>query len=124
MWSLKALYKWFTSVALLAAIVSFYGVSPGMSNFQKTQTELVDNAKSFKTTSDFHYNQLSNYSEKQAYNQYIVFNFKCFLVKHQFDFNITFKSQKGKILLFENYNTLLEKNLIAQLYYNNLQDLL
>ena len=124
MWSLKALYKWITSVALLAAIVSFYGVSPGISNFQKTQTELVDNARSFKTTSGFHYNQLSNSSEKQTYNRYIVFKFKCFLIKHNFNFNITFKTQKGNILQFENYNTILEQNLIAQLYSNNLLDVL
>ena len=121
---LKALHKWFTSVALLAAIVSFSGFTNASSNFQKPQTELVYNANGFNDASDFYYSQLFNSSKNQIYNQYTVFNFKCFLINHHLDFSITIKTQKETVLQFNDFNNILQQNLIAQVHSINPHDIL
>ena len=121
---LKTLYKWFAGVALLAMVISFSGVSGSSVNFHKTQTELIGNAIGLDAASDFYYYPLFNSSKKQTFNQYTVFNFKWFLIKHHFDFSITIKTQKEAVLQFKYFNNILQQNLIAQVHSINPHDIL
>ena len=84
------------------------------SNYERPQTEIfVSKYKNGHSTVK-QYKSLTKRTQKVVSNQYLVFSFKSLLNIHAFDFNITLKSQKETILQFENYNNLLEQNLIAQ----------
>ena len=119
MWPLKTVHKWFAGILLLATLVSFSGVSSVATNFTKTQTELVSNSNLFDITSVLYYDDVFNSSQNIIYNQYTVFNFSCFLIRHHFDFSITFKIQKEAVLQFKDFNSILQQNLIAQEHSND-----
>ena len=114
MLSLKRIQDIVSYLALLISLVSFSGFTSMSSNYEKPQTELfVSEYKSSHSTAK-QYKPLTKRSQKVSFNQYLVFSFKSLLNIHAFDFTVTLKSQKETILQFENYNNLLEQNLIAQ----------
>lgn len=114
MLSLKRIPNIFSSLVLLITLVSFSGFTGiSSSNYEKPQTELfVSKHKSSHSTVK-QYKALTKRSQKVVFNQFLVFSFKSLLNSHAFDFTVTLKSQKETILQFENYNNLLEQNLIA-----------
>lgn len=113
----KNIQKLVTSLALLVTIISFSGFTE-RSYIEQPKTELVynncNNAKATKYTK-----ALFNTSQKVLINQYSLFQFKIYLVTHNFDFNIKLKSQKEIFLQTLDFNSLLKQNLIAQLKVGN-----
>ena len=102
-----------SGVLLVLSLITFSGFTGVSAPLEIPKTELVT-----KTNSDnlsVHYSKyLKTIPVKVHFNQYTVFSFKYFLIKHHFDFNITLKSQKNEVLEFTNYNSVLEQNLIAK----------
>ncbi|MDO5977971.1 hypothetical protein [Flavivirga spongiicola] len=122
MLSLKRIQNIFSYLVLLITLVSFSGFTSISSNYEKPQIELpVSKYRSSQSTVKQHnpFTKKFKKFKKVAYNQYLVFSFKSLLNIHTFNFNITLKSQKETILQFENYNNLLEQNLIAQTHTRN-----
>ncbi len=118
--SVKSIKKLLTSVVLLASILSFSGFTNYPSFYQKPQTELVLSNPTFNKVTTKQFTLLSSASQKTQVNQYVLFNFKSLLQVHKFSFSITFKSQK-KVQLEINNLTVLEQNLITQVFSNNPQ---
>ncbi len=116
MLSISRIQNIFSYLALLITLVSFSGFTSVSSNYERPQTELLVSKYRSDDSTVKEYQPLTKRSQKVAFNQYIVFSFKSLLNMHAFDFNLTFKSQKEAILLFENCNNLLEQNLIAQTF--------
>ncbi|TGV02092.1 hypothetical protein [Flavivirga rizhaonensis] len=114
MLSFKSIQNIFNCLALLITLVSFSGFTSVSFNYEKPQTELLVSKYKNNNSSVKQYKPFTKKAQKVVLNQYIVFSFKSLLNIHAFDFNITLKSQKKTILQFENYNNLLEQNLIAQ----------
>ena len=114
MLSLKRIQNIFSYLVLLITLASFSGFTSISSNYEKPQTELLVSKYRSSQSAVKQYNPFAKKFKKVVYNQYIVFSFKSLLNIHAFNFNITLKSQKETILQFENYNNLLEQNLIAQ----------
>ncbi|GAA3616176.1 hypothetical protein Q4Q39_01365 [Flavivirga amylovorans] len=114
MLSFKRIQNTCSFLALLITLVSFSGFTSVSSNYEKPHTELLVSKNKNSLSTDKQYKILSERSQKIVFNQYIVFSFKSLLNIHILDFDITFKSQEEAILRFENYNNLLEQNLIAQ----------
>ncbi|NMH87828.1 hypothetical protein [Flavivirga algicola] len=106
----------FSYLALLITLVSFSVPTSVSSNYDKPQTELLVSKYRSDDSTVKEYLPLAKRPQKVVFNQYLIFSFKSLLNNHIFDFNLTFKSQKEAILQFENYNNLLEQNLIAQTY--------
>lgn len=97
-------------VITLATASGFTGVS---TNLKKPKTELLC-SKNTHTKNVYNY-QVSPISYKHlAFNNFIVFNFKCLLNSHIFDISNTLQSQKKATIKLLKQN-LLEQNLIAQL---------
>mgnify|MGYP000577884709 CR=1 FL=1 len=118
---LKGLHKWFTSIALLAVIISFSGFTDYQSYPPKQQTEIVFSNTSLNPTTTKSFKFLKKHSTQNiSFNQYTTFNFKSLLQVHVFNFNITFKTQKTTQLEFNNLSVL-EQNLIAQIFSDDYQ---
>ncbi|GAA3637400.1 hypothetical protein [Flavivirga jejuensis] len=111
---LRSVQHIFSFLVLLITLVSFSGFTNVSYNHEKPQTELFVNKNKSRHSTVKQYKPLAKQAQKVTNNQYIVFSFKSLLNSHAFDFNISFKSQKEIILQFEDYNNLLEQNLIAQ----------
>ncbi len=116
MLSISRIQNIFSYLVLLITLVSFSVPTSVSSNYERPQTELLVSKYRSDDSTVKEYQPLTKRSQKVAFNQYIVFSFKSLLNMHAFDFNLTFKSQKEAILLFENCNNLLEQNLIAQTF--------
>ena len=114
MWSLKRIQNIFSCLALLISLASFSGFTSISFNYEKPQTELFVSKYKNNHSTDKQCKSFARNFQKVICNQYIVFNFKSLLNIRALNFNITLKSQKETILQFENYNNLLEQNLIAQ----------
>ncbi|MDO5971225.1 hypothetical protein Q4Q35_15565 [Flavivirga aquimarina] len=112
---IKHIHKILSGFLLLITLISFSGFSPVTANSHSAQTELLF-TKNITDNDTVNYLNISRYCPKKTiFNQYIVFNFKCFLNTFDFDLTFRFKSQKTIELLFTNYN-ILEQNLIAQTF--------
>lgn len=112
MLSIKRIHKYLVGLALLVVVISFSGFTRSASNYNNPQTELLANIKSKDNSKVAPYKTIKSTSQKVWFNQYIVFNFKSLLNIHYFDFSLTLKSQKARVLEFLNPNGV-EQHLMA-----------
>lgn len=114
----KRIQTFLSSLFLVLTLVAFSGFTGTSTNYQKPQTELVTNSNSVWSSVKKN-NNLNSSQLKVSFNQYAIFSFNWFLKTKNFDFNITFKSQKETVLQFTNFNSILKQNLIAKIHTNS-----
>jgi hypothetical protein len=124
MLSLKTIHKLFGFIALFLTLTSFSGYVNYDSCFEKTPVELVTQKSQFDLET-INYCEVHSYKSQQVYfNQYTVFSFRSLLKSFNFNVLITLKSQGEAELQFRNFNSILERNLIAQTQQPLGQDIL
>ncbi len=116
---LKTVHKWFMSVVLMITLISFSGVSSTVTNFSTVQIELVSNRYNVDNAKVLYGDAKFNSRQNIIYNQYTDFTFGSLLKGHNFNFSVTFKSQKETILQFNEFHNTLQQNLIAQIHSSN-----
>ena len=104
---------------LLVSASDYTGIS---TNYESLKTELAISKPSYENASVAQYKPSIKSYQSQKLNLYTVFNFKCLLNIHYFNFSITQKSQNEARLQFSKH-PVLKQNLIAQIniskYQNN-----
>ncbi len=108
----KRIHRYIVNLALLAVVISFSGFTTPVPNYNNPQTELVVHLKPTNDSKIAPYKTSKSAFQEVWFTQYIVFNFKSLLNIHYFDFSVTLKSQKTKVLEFID-PTSIEQHLIV-----------
>ncbi|WP_298555347.1 hypothetical protein [uncultured Algibacter sp.] len=120
MFSFKRILNIASCFLLLLSLVSASGFTSTSTNYESPKTELVSKNTPIESTSFVKYYSFAKTYQTLIFNPFIVFNFKCLLKIHSFDFSITLKSQKETTLQSLEY-PFLEQNLIAQINMSKYQ---